>query len=113
MLLSNPLRRRLDELERAVEGIKEAGAGGEERRAYWEHFYSPEQVEVRDRERRQGDRNLLEKTGPPWGSPRSPRTRCGATSSKGPPGKDSAPPRSAVGCPHGRRNAGRNPDATT
>ena len=51
MLLSNPLRRRLDELERAVEGIKEAGAAGEERRAYWEHFYSPEQIEARDRER--------------------------------------------------------------
>ena len=59
--MSNPLRRRLDELERAVEGIKEAGAAGEERRAYWEHFYSPEQIEARDRERRQGDRNLLER----------------------------------------------------
>jgi hypothetical protein len=57
--VSGPLRRRLDELERAVEGIKEARVAGEERRAYWEHFCSPEQVEARDRERRQGDRDLL------------------------------------------------------
>ena len=41
MLVSGPLRRRLDELERAVEGIKEAGVAGEERRAYWECFYPP------------------------------------------------------------------------
>jgi hypothetical protein len=61
VLVSGPLRRRLDELERAVEGIKEAGGAGEERRAYWECFYSPEQVEARDRERRQGDWDLLER----------------------------------------------------
>jgi hypothetical protein len=61
VLVSGPLRRRLDELERAVEGIEEARVAGEERRAYWEHFYSPEQVEARDRECRQGDRDLLER----------------------------------------------------
>ena len=61
MLVSGPLRRRLDELEWAVEGIKEAVVAGEERRAYRECSYSPEQVEAWDRERRQKDRDLLER----------------------------------------------------
>jgi hypothetical protein len=54
------LKGRLDDLERAVEGLKAAREMGEERAAYWRQFYSPEQVEARNAERRQRDRDLLE-----------------------------------------------------
>ena len=54
------LKGRLDDLERAVEGLKAAHEMGEERAAYWRHFYSPEQVEARDAEGRQRDRDLLQ-----------------------------------------------------
>jgi hypothetical protein len=61
VLVSGALRRRLGELERAVEGIKEAGVAGEERRTYCQRSYSAEQTDARGRERRQGDRELLER----------------------------------------------------
>lgn len=58
------LKSRLERLERetvpGLEAAREAEEAEERRREYWRDFYSPERVEARDAERRQGDRDLLE-----------------------------------------------------